>query len=351
MSVADDFRSEFTVRGSPSRHVGVVVDGVATPWLLHTAYGRGATGSLTMLTSHVVEDATLRVGAYPRRVRDRLGAELDMTLREGSRDQFELRGAIGGTSATIVGEGPIGRSREGARGSWLVAARQSYLEWPAVRAPSTRTAFGFADGVAKVVYDVRPTHQVGLSLLAGTSNVDGEESGASTELGDGTNRTTVANLFWRSMFGSSAVLSQRVYVVRHRFLNTHESGGDAGRGANDEIAYRADVARPTFGGLLEVGTLIERSAFRSAPGGVDGDAPGALVAGSSWQRSGYAHFAWKPTTSAHAVAGRSHHRLHAPGAPRSGPLDSRRVRSRLQMDTQRLGGSVTSTARAVPGAW
>ena len=151
------------MRGSPYRHVDVVVDGVATPWLQHTAYGRGATGSLTMLTNQVLEEVTLRVGAYPHRFSDRLGAELEMTLREGSREQFELRGGIGGTNATIVGEGPLGRSGGRARGSWLVAARQSYLEWPVARAESGRTAFGFSDGLAKVVYDVSRGQQVGFT--------------------------------------------------------------------------------------------------------------------------------------------------------------------------------------------
>ena len=89
VSVADDFRSELTVRGSPFRQVGFVVDGVATPWLQHTAIGRGATGSLTMLSSQVLDQATLRVGAYPHRFGDRLGAELEMTVREGSRQQLE----------------------------------------------------------------------------------------------------------------------------------------------------------------------------------------------------------------------------------------------------------------------
>jgi hypothetical protein len=120
VSVADDFRSDIIVRGSPFRHVEMVVDGVATPWLHHTAYGRGTTGSLTMLTSHVVSEATLRVGAYAHRSSDRLGAELDMTIREGSRERLELRGAVSGTSATVIGEGPLGGSAQGAqaRGCW-----------------------------------------------------------------------------------------------------------------------------------------------------------------------------------------------------------------------------------------
>ena len=94
VTALDDFRSEFTVRGSALRHIGLVIDGVPAPWLQHSA-GQGAKASLSMLTGHAIEEATLRAGAYPRRHGDRLGAELELTVREGSRDQFNLRGAVG----------------------------------------------------------------------------------------------------------------------------------------------------------------------------------------------------------------------------------------------------------------
>jgi hypothetical protein len=288
VSVPDDFHAEFTVRGSPPRHVGVVVDGVATPWLQHTTYARGATGSLTMLSSEVLDDATLRAGAYPHRFGDRIGAELDITLREGSRDRFALRGSIGGMNGTVLAEGPLGRSGERARGSWLAAIRQSYLEWPAIRAPSTRTAFGFSDGVAKLVYDVRSNHRVNVTLLGGTSNVDGEETG-SIAPGDGMNRTLLANVVWRSTFGSSTVLTERVALVKHSFLNKEASGADGSRGTNDDVVLSADLSRPMFHGLLEAGARVGRSASTlTMPESVDA---------SSRRRSGYAHFAWAASPS------------------------------------------------------
>jgi hypothetical protein len=287
VSVVDDFRSDFSVRGSPFRHVGVVVDGVSTPWLQHTAYGRSASGSLTMLTTQVVEDATLRVGAYPHRHGDRLGAELDLTLREGSRAGFALRGAVGGTNATVIGEGPIGAAGQAARGSWLVAARQSYLEWPPDRADSTRAAFGFSDALAKVVYDIRASQRIDVSVLGGVSSVDGEDSVAASEPGGGTNRAAVANLDWRSTFGQTFLLSQRVYVVKHRFLNQSATGEEENRGASEAAGYRADVARPVLRGLLEAGMQVERT--RSRHRSID------AFESSSWQRSGYAHFAWNVT--------------------------------------------------------
>jgi hypothetical protein len=284
----DEFRSDFAVRGSPFRHVGLVVDGASAQWLQHTAHGRGATGSLGMLAAPVLESVMLQSGAYPRRYGDRLGPQLELTLREGSRERFRLRGMVGGVNATLLGEGPLGPSR---RGSWLVAGRQSFLEWPTERPDSTRTAFGFTDGVAKVVYDVRPGQVVGLSVLSGVSNVDGEDGTSPDGLGDGMNRASLVNLSWRSTFGSDTVFTQRAFLVTQRFLNKRQTGQDGDRGSNQEIAYRADLARPVASGVLEAGVQVSRS---SAHDGLRSEA-GAGFAGASWARSAYAHFAWRAT--------------------------------------------------------
>jgi hypothetical protein len=280
VSAIDDFRSEFVVRGSPARHLEVVVDGVSTPWLRHIA-PRGGAASLAMLTGQVLEEATLRAGAHPRRYGDRLGAQLELTLREGSRERVHLRGSVGGINATVTAEGPLGRS---ARGSWLVAARQSYLDWPTGR-DGDRNAFGFADAVARVVFDARRDQQVSFTILDGTSNTDEEEDNLGHEDRGGTNRTSMVNLAWRSTFGSSAVLRQRAYVVMHRFLSTPESDRAQVRGFDEELGYRADFVRPVIGGLLEAGVQVGRLATRYDPG----------VAGVGWQRSGYAHFRWSAT--------------------------------------------------------
>jgi hypothetical protein len=128
----------------------VVVDGVAAPWLQHTAYGRADSGSVTMFGSEVLEHAALEAGAYPQRHGDWVGGQIAITLREGSRVDTELHGTLTGSSATLVGEGPIGSS---ARGAWLVAARQSFRDWPRKPSNPTASVFGFADAQAKLVYD------------------------------------------------------------------------------------------------------------------------------------------------------------------------------------------------------
>ena len=106
--------------------------------------------------------------------------------------------------------GPIG----GARGSWIAAARQSLLEWPGEDLGFAVPVFGFSDALGKIVFDVTARHQLGFSLLAGQSLVDVDEDGQGGPQIQRAARTSVANISWRSMVGSTTVLTQRAYLVR-----------------------------------------------------------------------------------------------------------------------------------------
>jgi hypothetical protein len=300
VAAVDDFRNEFSVRGSPYRHIGVVVDGVATSWLQHAAYGRTGSGSVAMFDSDLVERATLQAGAYPQRHGDWLGAQLDLTLRQGSRTDTRLSGAVSGTSAAIVAEGPIGAAR---RGSWIASVRQSLIDWPVRRNPVDGTVFGFSDAQGKLVYDVSPRQQISVSVLAGRSGVDGLDGRPPGELANGTNHAGLVSVAWRSAPGPRLLVRQQVHVVAHEFLNKHQTGQDALRGSNRAFGYRADVMRATPLGLLEAGGQIHRtSGWRRAPAYGAPSASGLLTLESTdefdsaaWIRSAYVNLRWTPT--------------------------------------------------------
>lgn len=300
VAATDDFRAEFSVRGSPYRHLGVIIDGVATPWLRHTAPGRGDMGSLAMFSGDLLESATLYVGAQPQRHGNILGAQLGLTLREGSREAIRVRGALGGLNAAMTAEGPVGTS---GRGSWLASVRQSYLDWPIRRrGESNAPVFGFADGLAKLVYDVTSTQQLSVTMLGGRSAFDEFDDRPTHEFGDGTNRTAVVNLGWRSMLGADTVLSQRAYLVDHRFIGETPVGNAVGLGAHRQLSYRADLFRSLGGGMLEAGGQVQRLRTvrpSSALLALDQSLvlpPADGRVGSSWLRSGYVHVAWSPSS-------------------------------------------------------
>ena len=76
VATGDDFRSEFTVRGSDFGHLNFTVDGFATPFLLHMVRAveeRANTGSVTMINSDALEEVTLSNGSYAQRSGNRTG--------------------------------------------------------------------------------------------------------------------------------------------------------------------------------------------------------------------------------------------------------------------------------------
>jgi hypothetical protein len=299
VAAVDDFRSEFSVRGSPYRQIGVVIDGVSTPWLEHRVYGRRDAGSLSMFGSAILDRAVLQAGTYPRRYDDVLGAQLQLTLREGSRASTHFSGSAGGISTAFVGEGPIGA---GARGSWIATVRNSYRSWPAKQLTQNDVGFAFADGHAKLVYDVAPMQQFEFTVLGGRSTPDTVDEPLVSPIGSGIDHAALLTAGWRSTLSSRTVIRQRLSFVGQKLLSTSPTGQLAGRSSNQALGYRGVALHELFGGVLEAGTEVRRlSGVRD----VESDGPAALrgqFGASWWTRSAYASFA-RTTARGASLAG------------------------------------------------
>lgn len=256
VATGDDFQAEFSVRGSALRHVGVVIDGTATPMLLHAVRGADDSGSIAMINTDILSHGTLLSGAQPQRHGDWLGATLEFDVREGTRDRLALRAAVSGTSASTVIEGPFGRNK---RGSWLVSARKSYLDWLIRKvAPDIDSTLGFVDGTAKLVYDVTPQQQVQLLVLGGNAVYKELEASSANGLLRATSRTGLMSAIWRQT-GSRWVLSERVSFVGSDFRNRGLLGQELARGYNQALIARVDFTTSLGGGWsIEAGGRRER---------------------------------------------------------------------------------------------
>jgi len=302
VATGDDLRSEFTVRGSDFRHITFTLDGFATPYLLHTVRGvedRGPTGSVAMINSDVIDEVTLLNGGYPQRYSGHTGSEVDFRLRDGSRERRTLHVAVSGTNAGAVAEGPIGGAR---RGSWLVSARQSYLDLIVHRITDSSASFGFTDAQGRVAYDLSPRHRVDLTVLAGRSRFENDPVARDIDdLHAGLNASVVGVAGWR-FTTPRLVLSQRLLAADNRFHNENSDGVELDKGRDRQFAWRGDVTAP-LASSLEIGGGGEverrddsRVRRRLAPNRVDlvqlddysGD---ALLAG------GYVSARWKPHPS------------------------------------------------------
>ncbi len=211
------------------------IDGIQTRVLLHTFEETGDSGSMALLNSDILDRVTLSIGAYPQRFGDRAGAWLDATMREGSRAATGFRGALSGTNASMLGEGPLGAA---ANGSWLVSTRYSYIDWLVRRVvPEFDAVFGFADVQSKVVYDVTPRQRVEVMGIAGRARLDQPVETEPNEVADAADDMALGTVAWRSTIGPSLVLTQRLAVVGQRFRNINPQAVEIGRGTFRDLSY------------------------------------------------------------------------------------------------------------------
>lgn len=164
---SNDFTATFAVRGAAFQRVGIFLDGVMLNNPLHATQGAQASGSLSMMNTDIVESLTLHAGAPPVQYMDRNASTLDMTIREGSDKGIAWRVNTGVAATSAVAEGPW------RKGTWLVSARKSYLQYLLERARAIDTlAFGFFDVQAKATHRLSSRQQASLTFFDGISSLD-----------------------------------------------------------------------------------------------------------------------------------------------------------------------------------
>jgi hypothetical protein len=259
VATGDDLKSEFSVRGSDFNHMNFTVEGFQAPFLLHTVRvieDRASTGSVAMINSDVVEEATLLSGGYLQRFGNRTGAELDFRLRAGSRDRTQLRLAVGGTAASVVAEGPLGRSR---RGSWLLSARKSYLDKLIDRLTDEGLGFSFSDFQGKAAYDLTRSQKLELAFIAGSSRLERSPSEVDeTDFHSGSNASSAVFGTWHFAL-ARGFIAARVFAGTNQFHNDTIVGVAMDRGTDRQLGTRADFAVVLRKGLeLDGGIQAER---------------------------------------------------------------------------------------------
>ena len=260
-TASDDFYSEFAVRGNTFQHIGLTVDGIPSSHLMHTVHGATDGGSIAMINSETLGSVTLLPGSYPQRSGRRLGAQVDLITREGSRDRMRGRAGLSGTSATMLLEGPAA----GGRGSWIVSARRSYLDLLIRQIdPDADFGFGFTDAQSKLVFDLSPRHQLQALAVIGRAGFEdeAEEIGTNDEAVT-TSTSWLSGISWRYTPSGDLVLTQRVYATGLRYHNESVAGVVLDAARSMDLGWRGDATyaiNPRA--LVEVGGDVQHLASR-----------------------------------------------------------------------------------------
>ena len=85
----DDLRSDFSIRGAGVERTNFsfegIVDRLSAP---HDAELRDS-ASIAMINGDALDEVAVANGSYPQRYGNRIGAEVDFRMRDGSRDEMQ----------------------------------------------------------------------------------------------------------------------------------------------------------------------------------------------------------------------------------------------------------------------
>ncbi|MCX7603366.1 MAG: TonB-dependent receptor [Bryobacteraceae bacterium] len=238
-----DYIAQFSLRGAAFERTGILLDGVLLHSPFHTVQSQEKTGSMSIINADLVEEMVLHAGAPPVQYYDRTAGALEMRLRDGSRAAPVIRVNSGVASTGVILEGPAGRQR---RGSWLAAARKSYLQYLLRRSTADDwLAFGFVDAEGRFTWDVSPSQQITFSILDGRSDLD--RTHVRDRLGlnaimNGEYHATVASAAWRWAPSPAVLVSQRAAWMRERAYNINNRELELNRMGYGEWAWNGSAA-------------------------------------------------------------------------------------------------------------
>jgi len=297
VTAQNDFQSQFALRGAGFSRIGLSIDGILMHAPFHALQSDATNASLTNFQGEILESANLIAGPLPSRYGDRTAGMLDLETRDGSAsDRFKARLSAGSSNVAASAEGRIGD-----RGTWLVAARQSYLQYLLSRTTdSSGLDFAFRDVQAKLTYNLTQRNQVSLMLLDGWSGLDRssirERLGANS-LAASSFRPSTAIVTWRFTPRSDLLITNRAAFIRERFEDDNKTAMPITAGSYSEWTWTGSVSKQwRESSSTEAGASMRR--FRE-----DGFARFDAYRGAATLWSGYMQQSWSPARRLRFEAG------------------------------------------------
>ena len=196
----------FVRGGSPDQNL-VLVDGASVYNPSHLF------GFISTFNADAIKDVELIKGGFPAEYGGRLSAVLNLTQKNGNKEEVEGNASLGLISSRASLEGPVGN------GSWFIGGRRTYLEL--VKAFITEDPeeplpdFNFYDMNAKITQDLSDDDRIFASGFLSSDALDYSSFGLTMGMDVG-NRTGA--LRWTHIFGSN-YFSELLFSSSHYYNN------------------------------------------------------------------------------------------------------------------------------------
>lgn len=235
----NDMSNSLIVRGGSPNENGFFVDNIEIPNINHYPTEGSSGGPIGLINVDFIQDVDFSSGGFSSSYGDRLSSVMNLTFREGNRDEFDGQLDMGFVGAGFTGEGPV----DNGRGSWLFSARRSYLDL-LVNAIGTGVAPKYSDYQGKFVYDISPRNKLTVLGVLGVDYIKFNKSDAED---DGNNAYGTTKMYegagginWRSLWSSNGYSNTAV-----SFFGTQNRSGYI-ETTSDAVLTRTENNESTF---------------------------------------------------------------------------------------------------------
>ena len=121
--VNDSFNS-LIVRGGSATENTFFVDHIEMPNINHFPVQGTSGGFISFFNGDLIRNVNFYSGGFSAIYGDRLSSIMDIALREGNREEFDMQFDLHFAGVGSIAEGPLGQRM----GSWLLSARRTFLD-------------------------------------------------------------------------------------------------------------------------------------------------------------------------------------------------------------------------------
>jgi len=153
----NDTKNSLIVRGGSALENSFFVDNIEITNINHFPEQGSSGGPIGMINVDLIKDVNFYTGGFNASYGDRLSSVMQLRFREGDRDRFRAQLDLGLGGFGGVAEGPLPQGK----GSWVLAARRSYLDLIAGAIGETNASVPqYSDVQAKLVFDPSERHRL-----------------------------------------------------------------------------------------------------------------------------------------------------------------------------------------------
>lgn len=163
---AADQDNEIIVRGGAPGENLFIMDHIEIPNPNHFGYQGAGGGPINMINTEFVDQVDLIAGAFPAKYGGKVSSVMDIRLREGSREEYNLDLDMNMSGIGFNAEGPIAKGR----GSFLASYKLSYLDW-VIKSFGMVAVPHYWSTQSKLVYDLNKKQKLIVNAIYGNDEI------------------------------------------------------------------------------------------------------------------------------------------------------------------------------------